>query len=234
MTYFKYFLKNSFKIIYLYGPLETIIFFKNFFQYKKEIDSKISIIKNDFEITNPGENFNKYLDTNYWVFENLKRIYLLNLHKKNTQSVLDLGAGAGYFAYLCQKYGHNVIALDMDNNPMYNSIIKLLGINRINHKISFGQAIPLDNNLKFNLITAFMICFNNHKQKDLWHVEEWDWFIKHLFTRLQPDGEIFLSFNEESPNEPIDEMLSNYLNEHLVTSNHLDYLLAKNVSKSTT
>ena len=83
MTYFKYFLKNSFKIIYLYGPLETIIFFKNFFQYKKEIDSKISIIKNDFEITNPGENFNKYLDTNYWVFENLKRIYLLILQKKN-------------------------------------------------------------------------------------------------------------------------------------------------------
>ena len=88
MTYFKYFLKNSFKIIYLYGPREAIIFFKSFFQYKKEIDSKIAIIKSDFEITNPGENFNKYLDTNYWVFENLKRIYLLNLHKKNTQSTL--------------------------------------------------------------------------------------------------------------------------------------------------
>ncbi len=225
MTTFKYFLKNSFHIIFTYGPFDALSFFVNYFKYRKEINLKIALVKSDFEINNPGESFNKYLDTSYWIFENLKRIYHLNLHKKNSQLILDLGAGAGYFAYLCKKYGHNVTALDMDNNPMYNSIIELLEINRINHKISFGRNLPLPEGLKFDLVTAFMICFNNHKEDNLWHLEEWDWFLKFLIKHLQLDGKIFLSFNEESTLNPIDKNLYNYFKKYNHIANHLEFLL---------
>ena len=108
---------------------------------------------------------------------------------------------------------------------MYNSIIELLEINRINHKISFEQNLPLPENLKFDLVTAFMICFNNHKKDNLWHIEEWDWFLKSLFQQLQLEGKIFLSFNEESASNPIDKNLYNYFKKYDHIVNRLEFLL---------
>ena len=108
---------------------------------------------------------------------------------------------------------------------MYNSIIELLEINRINHKISFGRNLPLPEGLKFDLVTAFMICFNNHKEDNLWHLEEWDWFLKFLIKHLQLDGKIFLSFNEESTLNPIDKNLYNYFKKYNHIANHLEFLL---------
>ena len=160
-------------------------------------------------------------------------LYSLETIRKNKKNILDIGTGAGYFPFICNELNHSGFCLDVPDNDLYDQLTDSLGLIKFKRYIKCFEPIKLKTDIRFDLITAYMICFNNHKQKDLWHVEEWDWFIKHLFTRLQPDGEIFLSFNEESPNEPIDKKLSNYLSEHLVTSNHLDYLLAKNVCKST-
>jgi SAM-dependent methyltransferase len=224
---FKYFLKNSAHIIISYGPVEAFYFFQNYFRFKKKINTKINTIKADFELTEPGESYNKYLDTGYWIFENLKRIYVLELHKQKPKSILDLGTGAGYFPYLCKQYGHHVVALDMDNNDMYNKIISLLGIDRINHKISFGQDLPLLQTSKFDLITAFMICFNNHKQENLWHTLEWEWLLSLLFKHVYSDGKIFLSFNEESAKNPLDEDLKNYFLKYNPIVNQIDFMLNK-------
>src|SRR5207249_3117400 len=49
----------------------------------------------------------------------------------------------------------------------------------------------------FDLITAFMICFNNHKMPDLWDVPEWGFFLDDLAKHLTPRGRVWLELNQE-------------------------------------
>src|SRR5205814_467028 len=46
-------------------------------------------------------------------------------------------------------------------------------------------------------ITAFMICFNNHKMPDLWKVPEWEFFLDDLAKHLTPRGRVWLELNQE-------------------------------------
>jgi hypothetical protein len=50
---------------------------------------------------------------------------------------------------------------------------------------------------KFDLITAFMICFNGHKSPKLWGADEWKFFLDDLNTHLKPHGRVCLDFNRE-------------------------------------
>ena len=53
---------------------------------------------------------------------------MLNLHKKKGLNILDLGSGAGYFPYATNFLGHNSVALDMQENELYNLMKKLLNV----------------------------------------------------------------------------------------------------------
>jgi hypothetical protein len=50
-------------------------------------------------------------------------------------------------------------------------------------------ARPLD------LITAFWICFNRHKQADEWGVDEWRFFVEDAGRHLRPGGWLHLELN---------------------------------------
>src|ERR1044071_1895129 len=60
---------------------------------------------------------------------------------------------------------------------------------------TFGP--PPDLGKKFDLITAFLVCFNNHKQPDLWSVPEWDFFLDDVAKHLTPRGRLWLELNLE-------------------------------------
>ncbi len=171
---------------------------------------KISSIKAKYKIANPGISYQKYVDIDYWLFENLRRAYVMGLHNKTKKStILDIGTGPGYFPFICGFYGHDAEALDVPDNEMYNEMTGKLGIKRYDQRILPFRHLDIDR--KYDLITAFMICFNNHQQPDLWHIREWDYFINSLFSRnLHPGGEVVLSFNAETPQEPISKELLSY------------------------
>ena len=58
-----------------------------------------------------------------------------------------------------------------------------------------------------------MICFNNHKQEDLWGGDEWRFFISDLQSNyLKKDGLIVLNFNEEEPGVYFSEELITFFN----------------------
>jgi hypothetical protein len=183
------------------GPADTFRFMSELRRIKKELTHKISPVAAQFKVDNPGIHFQKYLDLDHWVLECLRRVYQLDLsHSRKKLSILDLGTGAGYFPYICKYYGHRAEALDVPDNPMYNDIIKSTGVHR------YGQYITkfkdIDVNGKYDLITGFMICFNNHKSPGLWHIEEWKYFLHNLKTKhLNDGGRVFLSFNSESEHE---------------------------------
>src|SRR5256884_3084448 len=153
-------------------------------------------IRQRYAVEDPGEDWPKYLDLDRWIEINIRRIREIELDLTRPKRILDLGCGAGYFLYIAQLLGHRGIGLDMDRVAMFRDITRLLGVRRVVQRIDALRPLP-DFGQKFDLITAFMICFNNHKMPDLWKVPEWDFFLDDLAKHLKPRGRVWLELNQE-------------------------------------
>jgi SAM-dependent methyltransferase len=153
-------------------------------------------IRDKYAVEEPGADWPKYLDLERWIGINIRRIRELELDLSRPKRILDLGCGAGYFLYIAQLLGHRGLGLDMDRLPMFREVTRLLGVRRVVQRIRSFHPLP-DFGQKFDLITAFMICFNNHKMPDLWKVAEWEFFLDDLAKHLTPRGRIWLELNEE-------------------------------------
>lgn len=199
--YFK--AKTVFKVLIQHGPRDAAKFMRDYMSISREIKLTISEIIKRNAIENPGVAFQKYLDVNHWVCECLWRAYNLDIHNSTRKMrVLDIGTGAGYFPYVCRYYGHEVEAIDVPDNEMYNDIVRALGIRRHHQKLEALHDLCVS--ARYDLITGFMICFNNHNRSNVWHVEQWDYFLKSIISNnLLPKGRIFLSMNPEKGPVPV-------------------------------
>src|SRR6266446_6689520 len=153
-------------------------------------------IRRRYAVENPGADWPKYLDLERWIEINIRRIRELELDLSRPKRILDLGCGAGYFLHIAQLLGHKGLGLDVDYLPMFAEITRLLGVRRVISCIEPFTPLP-DLGAKFDLITAFMICFNNHKQANLWGVPEWKFFLNDLSKYLTPRGRVWLELNRE-------------------------------------
>jgi len=149
-----------------------------------------------YAVANPGADWPKYLDLDRWIGINVRRIRQVELDLARPKRILDLGCGAGYFLYIAQLLGHSGLGLDMDRLAMFREVTRLLGVRRVVQRIEAFRPLP-DFGQKFDLITAFMICFNNHKMPDLWKVPEWEFFLNDLAKHLTPRGRVWLELNQE-------------------------------------
>ena len=153
-------------------------------------------IRKRYAVANPGADWPKYLDLDRWIGINIRRIRQVELDLGRPKCILDLGCGAGYFLYIAQLLGHSGVGLDMDRLSMFREVTRLLGVRRVVERIEAFRPLP-DFGQKFDLITAFMICFNNHKMPDLWKVPEWEFFLDDLAKHLTPRGRVWLELNQE-------------------------------------
>jgi SAM-dependent methyltransferase len=147
-------------------------------------------------VPDPGDAPEKYLELHRWLTINIRRIRDLDLDFGARKRVLDIGCGAGYFLYICRWLGHDVLGLDIDESAMFTDLTKLLGVPRFISRIERNVALP-DLGARFDVITAYMICFNDHKTDHVWGPAEWDFFLNDLMRHLQPNGRIHLEFNQE-------------------------------------
>ena len=139
----------------------------------------------------------KYLAIKPWMKLNLRYLYLLGLHKPpRPLRILDIGTGFGYFPFLCQSFGHVAVGLDLDMRDMYNDAIRILGVDRRTWRVEAYQPLP-DLGEKFDVVTAFMICFDNHGDKsEPWGIEEWNFLLNDLKTRQMTEQcRILFQFN---------------------------------------
>ena len=185
----------------------TFSIYQRLYGYKKTDRETAQRYKVKYAIDKPGIKPEKYLDEEFWILENLFRAYQLCLHEgKSQKSILDIGTGTGYFPFICKYYGHRAEAVDLPNNEMYNEIIRALEIDRFDDKVEWSKSLLTPR--KYDLITAFMICFNNHRRQDLWHIREWATFLNNLLeNNLKTEGEVFLSLNKEPTETPVDPEL---------------------------
>ena len=153
-------------------------------------------IRQRYTIEKPGADWPKYLDLDRWIEINIRRIREVELDLSRPKHILDLGCGAGYFLYIAQLLSHSGVGLDIDRLPMFREITRLLGVRRVVQRIEAFRPLP-DLGRKFDFITAFMICFNNHKMPDLWKVPQWEFFLDDLAKHLTPRGRVWLELNQE-------------------------------------
>jgi len=152
-------------------------------------------IRRRYAVEDPGVDWPKYLELDRWIEINIRRIRQIELDLARPKRILDLGCGAGYFLYIAQLLGHEGLGLDLDQLPMFGDMTRLLGVRRVIRQIKAFD--PLADLGKFDLITAFLVCFNNHKQPDLWDVPEWEFFLDDLAKHLAPRGRVWLELNQE-------------------------------------
>lgn len=161
----------------------------------------------------------KYLRFNSRFKGRLNYAYKLGLGEgSRNKNILDIGTGVGYFPYICNRFGHNAMAFDLGDYELFNDMIEMLGVNRPVYSIAPFEPIP-DQGMKFDLITAFLICFNNHNKPGLWGIAEWEFFLYDLArNHLSESGEVFLHFNYETDtNLPFSEELKRFFSENGAT-----------------
>ena len=158
--------------------------------------AQFEAIHRRYAVEHPGEDWPKYLDLERWIDINIRRVREIELDLSRAKRILDLGCGTGYFACIAQLLGHDVVGLDIDGLPMFAEITQLLGVRRVIWRIHPFVPLPQLGE-KFDLITAFLICFNSHKQSELWGVPEWEFFLNDLARHLAPRGWVWLELNRE-------------------------------------
>lgn len=142
-----------------------------------------------------GQSSLKYLDLPRWIGVNLRRAVSLGLDGPQGCRVLDIGAGTGYFLYVCRLLGHVGVGIDMvPRDELFAAVSNLLGVEVFDATIE--PFVPLPELGAFDRITAHMITFNGHCVKP-WGVEEWDYFIGDAMERLLHGGLLCLELNRE-------------------------------------
>ena len=154
-------------------------------------------IRQRYAVNRPTDDWRKYLNLDRWIAINIRRIRNIELDLARRKRILDLGCGAGYFLHIAQLLGHTGLGLDLDRVPMFAEITRLLGVHRVIRRIRAFHPLP-DLGGKFDLVTAFMICFNNHRHPNLWGIAEWNFFLDDIAKHLAPRGRVWLEMNRES------------------------------------
>ena len=148
----------------------------------------------------------KYLDVNKWLTLNIRYAKELGLIEKPPKSVLDLGCGGGFFLVVCRMLGSRVLGLDLDKDIVLNEMIQLFKLERVTWRIRAFVKLP-DFRRKFDLITAFMICFNFPPKHPYWGPRQWDFFLDDMSDRLLPEGRLLLSLNKQPDGNEYDDTL---------------------------
>jgi SAM-dependent methyltransferase len=146
----------------------------------------------------------KYADFHPWVLRNLHRAAQLGLHKTPRLRILDIGAGPGYFIAAARALGHECIGIDVPDSCLtplelrvYTELLNALNCRQHVSPVSIERFEPLPvYGGRYDLITAFLVCFNQHAKPDQWGVPEWRFFVENAMESLTDGGRLFLGLNE--------------------------------------
>jgi len=181
----------------------------DYIKVKKIINNKFESL-DEFKETSDLESFEKYfLFKENFIQHAFIRAINLDIDKTQNLSILDLGTGAGYFPFICNYYGNDAESIDIKGNTFYDKSTRALGLTKFHQEIKYNEDLIPEK--KYDLICAYMICFNGHRTKDVWGVNEWKIFITSIIKKnLKISGKIFLSFNLEDDGNPFSSELENF------------------------
>ena len=164
----------------------------------KQLRAKVQEYR-DLSFGDPADAL-KYLTLDYWLRDNIQRAMQVNVHRRKHLKILDVGCGSGMFAYVCRFWGHEAVGLDKPiaacrpaEAIVYSVVPETLGVPIKRSMVRANERLDIKET--YDLITAFMICFNQHKQANEWGPREWKFFLSDAATDLNPGGSVYLAFN---------------------------------------
>jgi SAM-dependent methyltransferase len=145
----------------------------------------------------------KYSDYRFWIPFNACRIGALSLHNSPAKRILDIGCGPGYFLASSRACGHDPYGIDAPatiltdiEQRVYSEMLAALACSTKVAPLLIERYVPMKlQQSEYDLITAFWICFNRHRQHDEWGVEDWAFFVDDAFRHLRPGGVLHLELN---------------------------------------
>ena len=142
----------------------------------------------------------KFLRVDFWLRTNILRAVRLGLHRQSPMKILDLGCGSAIFPFVCRFWGHHAVGLDQPldrcqpaETVVYATMPAVLGIPVQRETIL--ASVPIELSQSYDLVCAFMICFNQHQRPQEWTCAEWKFFLQDLCQHMNPSGRIHLGFN---------------------------------------
>ena len=93
---------------------------------RRSTREKFQQIYDRYAMRDPGDEWPKYLEIEPWMEINLKRVRDLELDLGGASGAR-YRCGTGYFLYICQSLGHDVLGLDLDEEPGFREMTELLG-----------------------------------------------------------------------------------------------------------
>ena len=145
----------------------------------------------------------KYADYRLWIPFNVARIGRLELYDAPPLRLMDIGCGPGYFLAAARVCGHEAHGIDAPANILsavenrtYSELLAALRITPFVSPLLIERYVPLASPLRdLDLITAYWICFNRHRQDDEWGADEWRFFIDDALSNLRSGGMLHLELN---------------------------------------
>lgn len=147
----------------------------------------------------PTKRAAKFLDLGYFMRDSSTRCFTLGMFDDGRpKRVLDLGCGPGYFLSLCRELGHEVMGIDLDDEPLYNELTAFQGLPRIVHAVTPASPLPALEG-RFDIVTAFGVTFSfvAGQNDGPWTAGDWARAIDGLLAVVSPGGQIVIHFNQE-------------------------------------
>ncbi|WP_246158099.1 class I SAM-dependent methyltransferase [Reyranella soli] len=139
----------------------------------------------------------KYLDVAYFTLLKLLLARELGLDRGPPRRILDIGTAGGHFPFVCRHFGHDVVAIDVEN-PLYEGITACLGVQRTIARVEPYRPLP-DLGGRFDLITVCNTTFNERGDPPVyWTPAEWQFLLDDLVANhLRYPGELYVKLNKE-------------------------------------
>jgi 2-polyprenyl-3-methyl-5-hydroxy-6-metoxy-1,4-benzoquinol methylase len=135
----------------------------------------------------------KYVDkVDIYLQEKINCAIELGLDNTTGKRICDIGAGVGYFPWLCDKLGHDCDFTDVNPPKFYSLAWPVLGIGKYNHLEIVGKKdfkLPRS----YDIITAHRTVFDIRNY--IWHLNEWMSFLTSCERYLNEDGVLFVLTN---------------------------------------
>ena len=143
-------------------------------------------------------NYSKFFDLETFIPYHFRLVRLTGLDKEETpKRVLDIGCGSGIFLHICKTFGHDPMGIEVDSE-MYLAMAEVLGVPITVAPVMAMQPQPQEI-AGFDWITAIAIKFDRldwgPQSAEHWKLEDWQFFIEDLATRLNPGGQIMIKPN---------------------------------------
>ncbi|MHB8564861.1 MAG: class I SAM-dependent methyltransferase [Acidiferrobacteraceae bacterium] len=155
-------------------------------------------VRSDYERDPKGAA--KYPDHAFWLRTAIVQAVRVDLHRNRGLRVLDLGCGPGYFLAVCRHFGHEALGIDIPDelfSDVERRVYREMFLAHHCRKLPLliRPYVPLEVDGTFDLISAFLVCFNNHKRANEWSRAEWEFFLGDALSHLRPGGRLYFGLN---------------------------------------